>query len=106
MKTARFSIPEICRKQMQSGDVWMEFFDTPALSMGIYRVPAGTDDQESHTPHDRDEVYIGVSGKGCITVDGEQSTIGPDTIVYVKAGVEHHFHNVTEYLNMLVLFAG
>lgn len=64
MKTARFSIPEVCRKQKQPGDGWMEVFDAPALSMGLYHIPVGTNDCESYSPHDCGEVYIGVSGKG------------------------------------------
>ena len=31
--------------------------------------------------------------------------IQPGTVVYVKAGVEHHFYDVTENLTLLVFFA-
>ena len=74
--------------------------------MGVYHIPAGTNDRETHTPHDRDEVYIGVSGKGRLTSDGKQFNVDAETIIYVKAGVEHYFHDVTDDLTVLVFFSG
>lgn len=74
--------------------------------MGLYLIPAGTNDSDSHSPHDRDEIYVGVRGQGQLTADGTQHTVEAGSVVYVKAGVEHHFHDVVEDLSVLVSFAG
>eukprot|EP00913_Durusdinium_trenchii_P028428 g26656.t1 len=52
----------------ESRELWFEFLSLPTMSMGVYRVPAGTCDRENHKPHDRDEIYVGTSGKGRLTV--------------------------------------
>ncbi len=106
MNTAVFTLPEISRQQRESDRAWLEFFNVPGLSMGVYHIPAGTDDRESHNPHNRDEVYIGSGGKGRLTADGEEYDIKPGVIVYVKAGVEHHVHGIIDDLTVLVFFAG
>ena len=106
MRIAKFAIDDVIDQQRASGNSWLEFLDLPSLSMGVYTIPAGTNDRESHDPHDRDEVYVGVSGKGQLTADGEVFDVSPSSVVFVKAGVEHHFHDVTDDLTVLVFFAG
>jgi quercetin dioxygenase-like cupin family protein len=49
---------------------------------------------------------MGIRGKGRLTADGEQSDVEAGAIVYVKAGVEHYFHDVTNDLMVLVFFSG
>lgn len=106
MDTAEFTIDEIIDQQRASGTAWLEFLNVSNLSMGVYNIPACTDDRDSHDPHDRDEVYVGVSGKGRLTADGKVFDVAANSVVFVKAGVEHHFHDVTEDLTVLVFFAG
>ncbi|MEL6104998.1 MAG: hypothetical protein AAFU85_03135 [Planctomycetota bacterium] len=67
MSTTAFTIDEVIEQQRASGNAWFEFLDVSSLSMGVYTIPAGTDDRESHDPHGRDEVYVGVSGTGRLT---------------------------------------
>lgn len=106
MQTASFTLEQVSGQRAAEGRAWLEFLDRPALSMGIYHVAAGTNDRETHDPHDRDEVYVGISGRGRLVADGQVFEISEGTIVYVKAGVEHHFFDVEEDLSLLVLFAG
>lgn len=106
MNTASFTIREVATRRQESGNAWLEFLNLPSLSMGVYHVPAGINDRETHTPHDRDEIYVGIGGKGRLTADGVEFDVEANTIVFVKAGVEHHFHDVTDDLSLLVFFAG
>jgi mannose-6-phosphate isomerase-like protein (cupin superfamily) len=106
MKTASFTISEVSKLRQDAGNAWLEFLDVPSLSMGIYQIPAGTDDRDIHNPHDRDEIYVGTSGSGRLTADGEEFHIEAGVIVYVKAGVEHHFHDIADDLTVLVFFSG
>lgn len=80
-----------------------EFLRVPALSMGLYTIPAGGVDPQ--TPHTEDEVYYVTAGRGMIRVGEEDRTVGAGSIVYVAAYVEHRFHSIEEELSVLVFFA-
>jgi mannose-6-phosphate isomerase-like protein (cupin superfamily) len=98
-----FNIAEIVAQQQASGKSYLEFLRVPALSMGLYALPAGGTDPQQ--PHTEDEVYYVVSGRGIITVGGEDQAVGPGATVYVAAQIEHRFHSITEDLQILVFFA-
>jgi mannose-6-phosphate isomerase-like protein (cupin superfamily) len=75
----------------------------PALSVGTYSVPSGALDAQ--TPHAEDEIYFVVSGRGCFTAAGSTAEVGAGTALFVPAGEDHRFHDVTEDLAVLVLLA-
>ncbi len=75
----------------------------PALSAGLYVLPAGAADTQS--PHTEDEVYYVLAGRGAIHVEGEDRPVEPGSVIFVKAGDAHRFHSITEELILLVLFA-
>jgi mannose-6-phosphate isomerase-like protein (cupin superfamily) len=106
MKSAAFDLDDLVRRRLAPGDEWAEFLDARSLSMGVYRVAAGASDEVTHQPHDRDEVYVAVSGRGRLTVAGEVVDVAPRSVIFVAAHVEHHFHDVTDDLVLLVFFAG
>src|SRR3712207_4430718 len=83
--------------------LYLEFLRVPSLSVGLYCLPAeGTDPQQ---PHTEDEVYYVVQGHATIRVAAEDRPVGPGSIVFVAAGVEHRFHTIQEDLVILVFFA-
>ena len=82
---------------------YCEFLRTESLSCGLYVLPAGAYDGQS--PHDDDEVYYIIKGKGVLRVDGDDQPVKGGSIIYVKAGVEHQFRSIDEDLNILVFFA-
>lgn len=94
---------EIEAKQARLGEPWLEFIRHPALSVGLYVLDAGQADLQS--PHTEDEVYHVVAGRGRITVGDEVRAVGPGSVVYVATAVPHHFHDITERLTILVVFA-
>ena len=87
----------------ESGIPYREFLRVPALSCGVYRLPAGAADLQS--PHDEDEVYLVVSGRGRLRVDGTEQSVGRGSILYVRATAEHSFFEVEEDITLLVFFA-
>ncbi len=103
MNSTQFDLTKLQREQT---GLWSEFLDVDSLSMGIYRVPAGTDDQDSHAAHDRDEIYVVLEGQGKLTVEEKHYDVSKQSILFVKAGCRHHFHDVEEDLVLLVFFAG
>ena len=97
-----FEISHLIARQQQSGLAYLEFLRVPSLSMGLYVLPAGGLDPQA--PHTEDEVYYIVEGQGVIQVGDEDRYVEPGTLVFVKAGVKHHFHTITEDLKVLVFF--
>ena len=103
-KSAFFQMSELESRRAASGQDWLPFFQVPALRTGLYVLPAkGKDDQ---TPHKVDEIYHVFRGKAVLNVDGEDHPVEPGAVIYVRAGVPHHFHSITEELHVLVFFAG
>ena len=98
-----FQIADLLKTQQSEGNLYHEFLRIPALSAGLYVLPAGQPDPQQ--PHAEDEVYYVVSGQGMIMVDGQDQPVQAGSIVYVTAGVEHRFHSITEDLQILVFFA-
>jgi len=82
---------------------WVEHLRVPALSVGTYSVPAGGADTQQ--PHTEDEVYVVMSGQATFEAAGRRSPAAPGTTLYVPAGEEHRFVDVTEDLTVLVVFA-
>jgi quercetin dioxygenase-like cupin family protein len=82
---------------------YVEQLRVPALSVGTYSIPAGAaDDQE---PHAEDEIYVVLSGRGAFSAGGRTIDAGPGRTLFVPAGEDHRFHDVTEDLTVLVFFA-
>jgi quercetin dioxygenase-like cupin family protein len=100
---AAFRLSEIVDARRAAGVMWLEFFRVPALSLGLYVLPAGGEDPQ--TPHGQDEIYYVVSGKGTLRVDGQDTPAVPGSILYVAAEAEHRFHSIEEELTLLVFFA-
>lgn len=94
---------DLLAQHAQHGKPWLEFLRVNALSMGMYRLPAGGSDPQQ--PHAEDEVYYVTAGRARIRVGGADYPVAPGSIVYVPARVEHRFHSITEDLTVLVFFA-
>ena len=93
----------VAADRAQRGKPWLEFIRQPALSVGLYVLEPGEVDRQS--PHTEDEIYYVVEGHGQITVGAEDRAVGPGSVVYVATAVAHHFHDITERLTLLVVFA-
>ena len=98
-----FEMSEVIENRRESGELYLEFFSAPGMSLGVYKLAAGSIDPQQ--PHGEDEVYYVVAGHGQIRVDGEDRALRPGSIVFVGAEVEHRFHSITENLTLLVVFA-
>ena len=85
-----------------AGERYREFLRVPDLSAGLYVLDAGATDPQS--PHAEDELYHVVSGRARITVGAETRDVFPGSLVFVAARVPHRFHDITERLEVLVVF--
>ena len=80
-----------------------EWVRSGALSSGIYRLAAGARDEQS--PHEEDEVYVVTSGTAHLEIDGVRSPVRPGTVAYVPRRVPHRFVDITDGLEVAVVFA-
>jgi len=82
---------------------WVEQFRVPDLSVGTYSIPVGGVDEQS--PHTEDEIYVCTGGRATLRTPSGDAAMSPGVVVYVPAGEEHRFVDVTEDLSLFVLFA-
>jgi mannose-6-phosphate isomerase-like protein (cupin superfamily) len=98
-----FGVDELRSRLPSESVAYLEFLRVPALSAGMYRLPAGSTDPQS--PHREDEVYVVIEGRATIDVVGRRAPVGPGSVVFVAAGAPHRFEDIEEELTAVVLFA-
>ena len=103
MKAYFTRIAEIDRERGQAGKLYGEFLRVPAMSAGLYVLPAGGTDPQR--PHHQDEMYYVIRGQGRFRAGDGDTEVSAGSVLFVAAEMEHHFHDVTEELAVLVLFA-
>ncbi len=102
-KTMFASFPEIDQQRAQSGKPYREFLRVPAISAGLYVLPAGGTDLQR--PHHEDEIYYVVRGRARFQAGGEDRDVSAGNLIFVAAEVAHHFYDIKEELAVLVFFA-
>ena len=98
-----FEIADEVERLRETGTPYREFLRVPSLSCGVYRLPAGAKDLQA--PHDEDEVYFVISGRGKVRIDGREREVGRGSLLYVRATAEHSFFEIEEDMTLLVIFA-
>jgi mannose-6-phosphate isomerase-like protein (cupin superfamily) len=98
-----FNLEDEEKRRKGLGKRYSEFLRVPAMSTGIYVLPVGGADPQS--PHKEDEMYYVVRGRARMRAGGEDHAVGEGSIIFVAAGVEHRFYEITEELMVLVFFA-
>lgn len=98
-----FTVNDLIDQHGQQKKLYLEFLRVPALSAGLYILPAGGVDPQ--LPHTEDEIYYIVSGRASILVGTENQEVAAGSLVFVAANVEHRFHTISEDLTVLVFFA-
>jgi len=98
-----FEYGDVTQQQAESGKSYLQFISEGTMSLGLYVLPAAATDTQS--PHEEDEIYYVVSGRGAVDVAGEQRPVQAGSIVFVAKEVEHRFVDIEEDLSILVFFA-
>ena len=89
--------------QRRTGEPYLEFLRRDSMSCGLYVLEAGADDPQE--PHQEDEVYVVLAGRAQLEVAGQDHPVEPGGVLFVARTVPHRFHDITERLSVLVLFA-
>jgi mannose-6-phosphate isomerase-like protein (cupin superfamily) len=74
---------------------------SPGLELGVYMLVAPEPDRQQ--PHEDDEVYLVLDGRGTLDVEGKHYELTEGDSVFVPAGAEHRFVGYEE-LCVLVIF--
>jgi mannose-6-phosphate isomerase-like protein (cupin superfamily) len=98
-----FEVDGLEAARSAASERYHEFLRRDSMSAGLYVLRARETDPQ--TPHNQDELYYVVSGSGRIRVSEHDRPVGPGSVVFVQAGVEHRFHSITRDLTVLVVFA-
>lgn len=98
----KISPEEGLKSLSETGKLFLELYNHGTLSVEIYK-PI---DQDLQTPHDRDEIYVIISGRGEFLSDGIVHSFKEGDFFFVPAGVEHRFLNFSEDFSTWVIFYG
>ena len=75
--------------------------ESAGLEIGVYVLVAPEPDRQQ--PHEDDEVYVVLEGRGALEVQGTEVELHEGHAVFVPAGAEHRFSGY-EQLSVLVVF--
>jgi mannose-6-phosphate isomerase-like protein (cupin superfamily) len=104
MKSEKFfEIEQLEQQRRHSGKSYLELLRIPAMSAGVYTLPAGASDLQK--PHKEDEMYYVVRGRARMRAGSDDRTISAGSVIFVAAEVEHRFYEIAEELVVLVFFA-
>ncbi len=103
MKSWIGQIGKIDQARAESGKLYREFLRLPAMSAGLYVLPAGANDLQR--PHHEDEMYYVIRGRGRFRAGDQDAEVSMGSVLFVAAEVEHRFYDIAEQLEVLVFFA-
>jgi mannose-6-phosphate isomerase-like protein (cupin superfamily) len=91
-------------RRLEAGNGGYEIVHTsPGMEIGVYVLVAPEPDRQQ--PHDRDEVYVVLDGRGTLQIEADKVNMKQGDAVFVPAGADHRFTGY-EGLSVLVIFAG
>jgi mannose-6-phosphate isomerase-like protein (cupin superfamily) len=97
------SAPGVEQQFGHSSKRYHEFLRAPAMSAGLYLLPAGATDTQ--TPHNEDEIYYVIRGQARMKVGEQDQEVSTGSVIFVAAKAEHRFYDIREELALLVVFA-
>ncbi|MEO8105687.1 MAG: cupin domain-containing protein [Actinomycetes bacterium] len=95
-----FSVEE--QDRARGGEPWIEFQRSADLSTGLYLLEAGSIDDQ--VPHSEDEIYVCTAGQARFVTPSAECDVATGTVIFVPAGEEHRFVDITEQLTLVVVF--
>ena len=98
-----FEVDALRQKYAGAESPYNEFLRRRGMSVGLYVLPVGAEDKQ--TPHMADEVYVVLQGRGRLRVVDEETEVNPGQVISVDHGEDHQFFDVTEDLQLVVVFA-
>jgi mannose-6-phosphate isomerase-like protein (cupin superfamily) len=98
-----FNLNDAAANMREGNETWSEPLRAPAMSVGVYLLSAGSEDEQ--TPHHEDEIYYVVRGRATLRIGSSARAVAPGDCLFVAAGAIHRFEDITDDLELLVIFA-
>ena len=96
-----FRVREAQQRLEAAGGGYEIVHESPGLEIGVYVLVAPEPDRLQ--PHEDDEVYVVLSGRGTLEVEDESVEMDEGDAVFVPAHADHRFTGY-EGLSVLVVF--
>jgi len=96
-----FRVREAQQRLEAAGGGYEIVHESPGLEIGVYVLVAPEPDRQQ--PHEDDEVYVVLSGRGTLEVEDESVEMDEGDAVFVPAHADHRFTGY-EGLSVLVVF--
>jgi mannose-6-phosphate isomerase-like protein (cupin superfamily) len=103
MSHQEFERDELHERRAAAGAPYLEFLRSETFELGLYELAAGSVDGQR--PHDEDEIYVVLAGRGRFSVDGDDVEVGPGSILFVAKHAVHRFHSIEQDLSIFVAFS-
>lgn len=98
----QISEKEALEKLLDSKQLFLELFTHGTLSVEVYK----PNEKDLQQPHEKDEVYLVISGKGDFYSSGKTVKFQKGDFLFVPAGIEHRFENFSDDFSTWVIFYG
>jgi len=96
----RVAIEQADAEPMLANRLSKQVLNTPGLEVRWYRPPS----PDLQVPHDRDEVYVVVSGQGDFVREEERVKFSPGDLLFAAKGEAHRFESQTPDTSVWVIF--
>jgi len=98
----QMALAEAQARRPPPGNLAIPILRCADLEVELY-APAGSDAQK---PHTRDELYVIASGTGWFHSGEQRQAFNPGTLLFVPAGIKHHFAEFSPDFSAWVVFFG
>ena len=96
-----FEVEAVEQRLRAAGGGYEVVHAAPGIEVGVYVLVAPAPDEQK--PHEDDEVYVVLRGRGALVVEGEHVPLEEGQAIFVEALAEHRFVRY-ESLSLLVVF--
>jgi len=97
-----FQVEESLSALTKSRNLFSELFKDENITIEIYK----PDQEDLQAPHDRDELYMIISGSGDFRMNDETSQFKAGDLLLVPQGAVHRFENFSKDFATWVIFYG
>ena len=95
-------VDETLANLVESGNLFSELFKDDTISIEMYK----PEQEDLQAPHDRDELYLIISGNGTFRLKDDRCQFKAGDLLLVPKGVAHRFENFSEDFVTWVIFYG
>ncbi len=99
----KWSAPDMAIPDSDRENSWNVFLKVPTMITGLYSLPE-TLGGDSVLTHEVDEINYVIKGKAKFSVGEEEIAVAPGSVMFVKAGNGHRFHDLEGDFEVYIMF--